>query len=86
MEEDIDFVVDGFVNDLCINDLVNISTKDKPYKVLEKKFVPDPRFGMLWFLGLEEVDTGNNRHYDYVRPNGVSFQYYRTISHHNKNS
>ncbi len=72
---------DSFAELLKVGDLVKISTKEKPYIVIGKKFANDePRFGTLWLLTLEEVTTGNNKHNDYVRPDGTSMYYNRTLS------
>lgn len=74
----------GFVPSLKVGDLVNISTKEKPYKILSiKDGGNEPRFGPLWVLSLEENETGNNKHDDVVGPDGKSLQYYRNLSPYN---
>jgi len=71
-----------FAESLKVGDLVNISTKDKPYIIVNKKFAGDePRFGPLWFLSLEEAETGDNKHDDYIKLDGTSTYYFRSIKY-----
>ena len=81
MFKEIDAYSSEFATALKVGDLVRISTKDKPYKVTDKKFDGDePRFGPLWLITLEEYETGINSHNDYIRPDGKSVYYYRDLS------
>jgi hypothetical protein len=71
----------SFAHDLKEGDLVHISTKDAPYKIIEKRYGGDePRFGPLWILTLEEIDTGGNKHNDVIQPDGTSMEYFRKLS------
>jgi hypothetical protein len=71
----------SFAYSLKVGDLVKISTKEKPYKITGKEFAGDePRLGPLWLLALEESTTGNNKHNDYIRPDGTSMYYFRSLS------
>jgi len=72
----------SFAHLLKVGDFVKISTKEQLYKVTGKEFAGDePRFGPLWLLTLEEATTGNNKHNDYIKPDGTSMYYYRALSY-----